>query len=117
MNDLDHLRELNRHYVRSVQESDRAWFEEHLAPDFVNHNPDCTVSDRAAFLAFISKPCAVSGLRPEDVRIQRLGDVAIIRAATAYVKPDGGAGAGRYTDVWERRDGRWLCVCADVTRK
>jgi len=114
---MTELQELNRHYVRSVQESDAAWFERYLAPDFVNHNPDCTASTRAEFIAFISKPCAVSGLRPEDVRIQDLGDVAIIRARTVYRKPDGSTGEGRYTDVWQRREGRWLCICADVTRK
>ena len=116
MNDLAQLEDLNRGYIRSVQDSDAGWFEQHLAADFVNQNPDCTASDRAAFIAFVSKPCAVSGLRAEDVRIQMLGQVAIVRARTAYAKPDGSAGRGRYTDVWERRDGRWLCVCADVTR-
>jgi len=30
--------------------------------------------------------------------------------------PDGRAGAGRYTDVWARRQGRWLAVSAHVTR-
>lgn len=117
MSDTAELEELNRNYIRSVQESDGAWFERHLAADFVNQNPDCTASDRAAFIAFISRPCAVSGLRAEDVRIQRLGEIAIIRARTAYRKPDGSAGEGRYTDVWQRRDGRWLCIGADVTRK
>jgi len=117
MNDTAQLEELNRNYIRSVQESDGAWFERHLAADFVNQNPDCTVSDRGAFIAFVSKPCAVSGLRAEDVRIQVLGEVAIIRARTAYTRPDGSAGQGRYTDVWQRRGDRWLCVSADVTRK
>jgi len=50
------------------------------------------------------------------VRIRVLGDVAIIHARTTYAKPGGQAGAGRYTDVWQRRQGRWLCVSANVTR-
>jgi hypothetical protein len=29
---------------------------------------------------------------------------------------DGRAGAGRYTDVWARRNGQWLAVAAHVTR-
>ena len=83
MSDTAELEELNRGYIRSVQESDGAWFERHLAADFVNQNPDCTISDRGAFIAFVSRPCAVSGLRAEDVRIQRLGDIAIIFNDTA----------------------------------
>ena len=116
MSELDALRELNEGYIRSVQHSDVAWFDAHLAPDFVNGNADCTPADRAAFLAAMAKPSAVSGLKCEDVRIQMLGDVAIIRARTTYTKADGQPGRGRYTDVWARRDGRWVCVCADVTR-
>ena len=50
------------------------------------------------------------------VPIRLMGDFAIIHAATRYTKPDGAEGRGRYTDVWARRNGRWLCVSAHVTR-
>ena len=114
--DLEMLHTLNAGYIRAVQASDAAWFEANLAPDFVNGNPDCTRSARAAYIAHVSRPAPISELRAADVRIQMLGDVAIIRARTTYAKPDGAPGAGRYTDVWMRREGRWICVCADLTR-
>jgi ketosteroid isomerase-like protein len=114
--DLDSLQELNRGYIRSVQNSDAGWFGENLAEDFVNSNPDCSFVDRAGFLAQISRPCPVASLAAGDVLIQMLGEVAIIRARTTYVKPDGQPGAGRYTDVWARRGGRWLCAAANVSR-
>ena len=44
------------------------------------------------------------------------GDVAIIHARTSYTMADGRAGAGRYTDVWARQNGKWLAVSAHVTR-
>jgi ketosteroid isomerase-like protein len=59
---------------------------------------------------------AIRGLEPRDVRIRIFGDFAIIHAKTVYRKADGQGGAGRYTDIWQRRDGRWLCVAAHVTR-
>jgi ketosteroid isomerase-like protein len=114
--DLEALQQLNTGYIRSVQDSDVRWFEEHLSSDFLNSNPDCSLQDRAAFLQQIARPCSVSGLKAEDVRVRLLGDVAIIHARTSYRKPDGQAGAGRYTDVWMRRDNRWLCVAAHVAR-
>jgi ketosteroid isomerase-like protein len=114
--DLDTLQELNRNYIRSVRESDVRWFDENLTEDFVNSNPDCSLVDRAGFLAQIARPSAVKNIQCEDVRIQMLGEVAIIRARTTYIKPDGQPGAGRYTDVWARRGGRWLCVAANVSR-
>jgi len=55
-------------------------------------------------------------LRCHDVRIRRMGDLAIIHAQTSYTKGDGQPGKGRYTDIWARRNGRWLCVAAHVTR-
>ncbi|MFI5281138.1 MAG: nuclear transport factor 2 family protein [Gemmatimonadales bacterium] len=113
---MEVLQELNRGYIRSVQESDVRWFDAHLSDDFVNSNPDGTFVDRTGFLAQIARPCPVSGLAADDVRIQLLGEVAIIRARTTYVKSDGQQGAGRYTDVWARRGGRWVCVAANVSR-
>ena len=114
--DLKTLQELNRHYIRSVLESDVRWFEANLADDFLNSNPDGTLVDRAAFLKQIGQPCAVQNLRAEDVRIRVLGDATIIHARTTYTKSGGQAGAGRYTDIWQRRQGRWLCVAAHVSR-
>jgi ketosteroid isomerase-like protein len=114
--DVDTLQELNKNYIRSVRESDVRWFDEKLAEDFVNSNPDCTLVDRAGFLTQIAKPSVAKNIQCEDVRIRMLGEVAIIHARTTYIKPDGQPGAGRYTDVWARRNGRWVCVAANVTR-
>ena len=114
--DVEILDKLNKGYVDSVQKSDVRWFDEHLAEDFLNSNPDGSIVDRAGFLAQIAKPVAIKGLRPSDVRIRILGEIAIIHARTTYTRPDGQPGAGRYTDIWQRRDGRWLCVAAHVTR-
>ena len=114
--DVDTLQELNKHYIRSVRESDVRWFDENLSEDFVNSNPDCTLVDRVGFLAQIAKPSAAKNIQCEDVRIRMLGEVALIHARTTYIKPDGQPGAGRYTDVWAKRKGRWVCVAANVTR-
>jgi len=114
--DVEILDKLNKGYVDSVQKSDVRWFDEHLAEDFLNSNPDGSIVDRAGFLAQIARPVPIKGLRPADVRIRILGEIAIVHARTTYTKPDGQPGAGRYTDIWQRRDGRWLCVAAHVTR-
>jgi len=114
--DVEILDQLNKGYVDSVQKSDVRWFDQHLSEDFLNSNPDGTLVDRAGFLAQIAKPVAVRGLEPRDVKIRLFGDFAIIHAQTVYKKLGGQAAAGRYTDIWARRNGRWLCVAAHVTR-
>ena len=114
--DVDTLHQLNQDYIRSVQTSDVRRFDEILAEDFLCSNPDGSLVDRAEFLAQTARPMSISNLEARDVRVRIIGDVAIIHARTTYTLPDGRAGSGRYTDVWARRQGRWLAVSAHVTR-
>jgi hypothetical protein len=114
--DLETLEELNRSYIRSAEFSDVRWYEEHLAEDYLSTNPDGSLVDRAGFLARMTRPYAGSNLEALDVRIRLLGDIALIHAGFRDTKSDGGVGAGRYTDIWARRGGRWLCIAAHFTR-
>jgi ketosteroid isomerase-like protein len=116
MTDLDLRLELNRDYVRSVQNSDVGRFEEIRADEFYCSNPDGSLVDRAAFLKQTAIPLKISDLAPHDVLVRIVGDVAIVHARTSYRMPDGSSGAGRYTDVWARQGGRWRAVSAHVTR-
>ena len=114
--DLETLLALNRDYITSVQTSDVRRFDEILADDFLCSNPDGSLVDRAGFLVQTARPVTISNLEARDVRIRIMGDVAIIHARTTYTMPDGRAASGRYSDVWARRQGRWLAVSAHVTR-
>ena len=113
---MEALGRLNEDYIRSVATSDVRRFDELLAEDFLNSNPDGSLVNRAEFLAQIGRLAAVSNLKCEDVRIRIIGEIAIIHGRTTYMKPDGQAGAGRYTDVWVRHGHAWRCVSAHVTR-
>jgi ketosteroid isomerase-like protein len=115
--DHDTLLQLNQDYIDSVQNSDVARFDEILADDFLCSNPDGSLIDREQFLQQTAQPVAIRKLEAQDVTVRLMGDdFAIIHARTSYIKPDGQPGAGRYTDVWARRRGRWLAVSAHVTR-
>lgn len=114
--DLETLQQLNRDYITSVQTSDVRRFDQMLAEDFLCSNPDGSLIDRAAFLAQTARAVTISNLEARDVVVRIMGDVAIIHARTTYTLADGRAGMGRYTDVWARRQGRWLAVSAHVTR-
>jgi ketosteroid isomerase-like protein len=114
--DLEKLLELNALYIRSVQQSDVAAFRQFLAPDFMCSNGDGSYLDREAFLRVSAAPAKISGLEAHDVDVRIAGDTAIIHGRTSYAMPGGARGNGRYTDVYQRRDGRWLAVAAHVTR-
>ncbi len=120
MSDLDTLTKLNAGYIRSVQESDTKWFDEMLTDDFLNTNPDGSLVDKAGFLKQIAQMgsggAAISSLECHDVNVRLMGDFAVVHARTSYTRPDGRPGSGRYTDIWARRGGKWLCVAAQVAR-
>jgi ketosteroid isomerase-like protein len=116
MSDLEVLTGLNRDYINSVQTSDVRRFDEILADDFLCSHPDGSLVDRQTFLKQTAQPVTISNLTAHDVQVRLLDDVAIIHARTSYTRGDGQPGAGRYTDVWARRGGRWLAVSAHVTR-
>jgi ketosteroid isomerase-like protein len=116
--DGDHatLLQLNADYIRAVQTSDLRRFDEILADDFVCSTPDGSMVDRAGFLEQTARPVMIRNLAAHDVLIRLMGDIAVIHGATSYTRPDGQRGTGRYTDVWARRNGRWVAVSAHVTR-
>ena len=116
-NDLDVLMKLNDDYIQSVQHSNVARFDEILAEDFLCSNPDGTLIDRKAFLQQTAKPVTIRNLQAHEVNVRLMGDFAIIHARTSYTTGDGADSGGRYTDVWARRNGKWLAVSAHVTRK
>jgi len=110
------LTELNEGYVRAGEAADVRWYGEHLAEDFLASSVDGSIVDKHEFLARIARRGRGSGYAAVEVRIRLLGEVALIHAGFRYAKPDGGQGTGRYTDIWARRDGRWLCVSAHFNR-
>jgi ketosteroid isomerase-like protein len=114
--DLALLLKLNQDYIDSVQHSNVKRFGEILADDFLCSLPDGSLIDRTQFLQQTAKPVTISNLAAHDVNVRVMDDMAIIHARTTYKTADGKAGAGRYTDVWAKRDGKWLAVSAHVTR-
>jgi ketosteroid isomerase-like protein len=114
--DIDALTALNRDYIQSVQNGDVRRFDEILADDFLCSNPDGSRVDKSQFLAPTARPVTIRGLEAQDVKVRLLGDVTIIHARTSYATAEGTQRYGRYTDVWARRNGKWLAVSAHVTR-
>jgi len=114
--DLDLLRDLNQAYLDSVRTGDVERFTQLLADDFQCSTPAGELLDKAQFLARTAGPRTLERLAGEDIRIRILGDVAIIHAATTFTSVNGQDGRGRYTDDWQKRNGKWVCVSAHVTR-
>jgi len=115
--DLETLARLNREYIAAVKASDSQRFAELLADDFLCSLPDGSIVNREQFLDQAARPYTLLNLEAHDVHIRLMGDIALVHARTSFTLPGGTPGAGRYTDVWARRDGRWQAVAAHVTRR
>ena len=115
--DLAALVHLNQAYIDAVKMSDVRRFEELLGDDFLCTLPDGALVDRAQFLEHTAKPYLLINLQAHDVNVRLLGDVAIVHGRTTFALPGGTPGSGRYTDIWVRRNGKWVAVAAHVTRR
>jgi len=115
--DLEVLERLNDDYIASARRPNAGRFAEILSDDFLCSLPDGSLIDRASFLERTANANPIADLEAHDVRIRVLGDVAIVHARTSFTHPDGTPGSGRYTDVWARRNGQWLAVAAQFSRR
>lgn len=113
-NDIELLTKLNSDYLSSDQNSNVKRYEEILAEDFTASLPDLKFYSRKEFLDLISKPRPFTELKADNVVIRVLGDFALIHGHITFNSHDGTGRQGRYTDEWQRRDGQWLCVGANV---
>ena len=110
--DLAILDQLNKDYVHSDQFNDVGRFSELLAEDFIAQTPGVT-RNRAEFLEFIAKPRPFKDLAMHDVNIRILSDVALIHGRATYtLLADGAKQEALYTDVYQKREGTWVCVAA-----
>lgn len=115
--DLHVLHKLNQNYVQAFRDSNAAWYDQHLAPGYVVIYPDGSYHDRNGALANFAEPTFATHMKSfslDKVRIRRYGDVALIHAENVAELKNGRQGTSRYTDIWHKQDGRWLCIAAHI---
>lgn len=119
--DLAQLRALNRRFIHNFVTNDVAGHDAILHPEFIEIGTSGACQNRASYLrewATGFDPEVISYWDMRDEHISVLGDLALVRAVTKWVRrADGAAVAGmtRYTDVYLRTGDRWLCVQAQLT--
>lgn len=111
---LEILTPLNADYLASDQNGDVQRYGQILAEDFMSSLPDFLLRNKKQFLEMMTAPRPFTELRMDHVRIRLLGNLAIIHSHATFRTKDGVLRQGRYTDDWQRRDGKWFCVAANV---
>jgi hypothetical protein len=110
--DLAILEQLNLDYIHSDETSDAKRFSEFLAEDFITQTPGVT-RNREEYLEYIAQPRPIRDITLHEAKVRLLGDVALIHGRVTYTMvASGKEQEALYTDVYQKRDGAWLCVAA-----
>ena len=111
------LQALNAGYVQAFLDSNVAWYDAHLASEYRVVFGDGTFHDKGSLLVAAGHPVTnMKSFPTVKVAIRRFGNIALIHAENPYERKDGLKGVNRYTDIWLKREGRWTCIAAHVTR-
>ena len=110
--DVAILEQLNLDYNNADQASDAKRFSEFLAEDFIVQTPGVT-RNRGEYLEYIAEPRPFKDLALLEAKIRILGDVALIHGRARYtLLANGAEQEALYTDVYQKREGTWVCVSA-----
>lgn len=116
LSDRETLTQLNDAYIRASLNADAAWFDAHLADDFVCISHDTTWYGKPEFLNMIAAGSDQESYRLATVDIKVFGDTGVVRAIGSWRTHAGATGTSHYTDVYVKIDGTWKAVSAQITR-
>ena len=109
--------QIERDIMAAIKGKDTAALEPMLADEFVYRTHFGVEADKASFLESIrSFPIEIISLRGEELKVNVYGETAVLTGVqVAEARPPEGEAeesAVAFTDVFVRRDGRWLMVLA-----
>jgi ketosteroid isomerase-like protein len=111
---------LNRKWMESYVNRDVAFLERHIADDYVGTFPDGTVLDKQSEIDALSSGAVIlEEMRANEMSVRVYGEAAVITGRStikAQVKGQDESGEYRFTDVWVKRNDRWVAVASQVTR-
>ena len=105
------LRQLQYQWRRALSARDTAFFRTVLAEEFLLTG-DATTQTRTEFLLELADSSgAVPAARAEETNIRLFGNIAITTGLVRYDLPGNPTPVtSRFTEVWVKREGRWLCI-------
>lgn len=109
--------EIERETMAAIERKDAGALGRVLAEDFVYRTPTGGDLSREAFLKNIASiPFEILSVRGECLKVNAYGETAVLTGVqVATVRTEDGKeeeGRGAFTDIFLRRDGRWLMVLA-----
>ena len=115
--DVNTLTKLEGDVMRALQTKDLATIKALTAEDFVYRSADGSEIDRETFVAGIGEiPGGFTSIEADGMKAHVFGDTGIMagiqRSQLRMTDGSEASDAVYFTDVWQRRDGKWLMVFA-----
>jgi ketosteroid isomerase-like protein len=111
---------LEDEFGRAIMNNDPEAIGRLLADDWIIIDPDGGIIDRARFLAVIrSGTLSHEVMDSRDMRVRIYGNSAAVTSLTTTTGKFGGQEfktEERATDLWVKKNGRWMCVLSQLTR-
>ena len=105
---------LEDQWTTALVQRDTRTFERLLAPKFV-YTEDASVMNRGEVIKSVTGPDRVEWARNEGMRLHDFGDVQVV-TGVLHLRGQGKQGSFdrryRFTDTWQRRNGRWQIIAA-----
>ncbi len=116
-NDVQVILGIGQELFSAIQRKDAESFGRFLADDFIHRSRDGSVTGRSDFLRGISElPVEILSVSGENERVDVYGEVAVVTGVqrAKWRQGDGveGVSLGAFTDVFCRREGKWMLVLA-----
>jgi uncharacterized protein (TIGR02246 family) len=113
------LMKIEQEWAAASVRNDWPVFDRMFAPDYVN-NVDGLIMSKKQFLANMkSGAWKIASALPSELKVLVLGETAIVHGLwteKSSLNDQDLSGTYRYTDIFAKRDGRWLCVTSYSTK-
>lgn len=113
------LLKLEREWTEAYKDRNEMAIRELLADDFIITDDEGLVSNKEQYIEAIMKQIRLHSYTLEDLTVKIYGDAAVVAGlwkGKFTVDGKDASGAFRYTDVFVKRQGRWLAIAAQDTR-
>ncbi len=119
LSDEAQLIQLEHDYARALINKDRTFLMRFYAPDWRGGNWMGFWTKSRMINSLLDKRYVVKSMRLYDLRVRVMGNTAVVQGTDDEVTSMGGrdtSGKWTFTDVFERRGGRWVAVASQTTQ-
>ncbi|MGH9931149.1 MAG: nuclear transport factor 2 family protein [Pyrinomonadaceae bacterium] len=116
-NSVEAILQIEQDIMAAIKSKDAAALAPMLADEFIYRTHFGAETDKAGFLQSISSmPLEILSIHGEELKVNVYGEMAVLTGVQlAEARPNEGEteeSAVAFTDIFMRRDGRWLMVLA-----